>query len=345
MQSDMLLLLIVVIIGFGVLAYVIISLSKRNGEKDSTSAVIEWLRTMQRTLDVQNRILTESMRGTTTDVTRAMQENTRQLNERLDTAAKYIGDLKRGIGEMSEMGRGIRDLNEFLQSPKIRGNLGEAVLGEMLAQAFPKQVYQLQHRFRSQAKVDAVVKTGLGLLCIDAKFPMSNFQLMMRGETETERKSARKEFLSDVKGHINDIAKKYILPEEGTADFALMYIPSESVYYEVATTEDIMTVARTTRVYPVSPNTLHAHLQLILVSFQGRELEQKSREVFRLLKAIHKDYTRIDEQLGIVNRHVVNAYNAVNILTTGVASLGSKIQGSTNLGIGITEPHHTKDDE
>lgn len=129
-----------------------------------------------------------------------------------------------------------------------------------------------------------------------------------------------------------DISKKYILPEEGTMDFALMYIPSESVYYEIATIEDIMDFARNNRVYPVSPNTLYAHLQVLLLSFQGKELEQKSREIFKLLRAIEKDYEKTGEQLGVLGRHIGNAYNTMSGVSGSFEVMGQKLSRTHRLG-------------
>jgi len=240
---------------------------------------------------------------------------------------------------MSEVGKGIRSLQEFLQSPKLRGNIGEQVLKDMIGQTFPKNSFHLQYSFRSGAKVDAVLKTDAGLLCIDSKFPMENFTLMHRGVTEVERERAKKDFVADVKKHVSDISKKYILPEEGTMDFALMYIPSESVYYEIANMNELMNFARQVRVYPVSPNTLYAHLQVLLLSFQGKELEHKSREVFRLLRAIQKDYGKVEENLGVLNRHVTNAYNSMSSVTGIFHQLGQKLtQTHTMRGV----PEDTK---
>jgi DNA recombination protein RmuC len=246
--------------------------------------------------------------------------------------SKRLSELNRQIGEISELGRGIRSLQEFLQSPKLRGNIGEQVLKDMIGQTFPKNSFHLQYSFKSGMKVDAVLKTDAGLLCIDSKFPMENFTLMHRGETEVIRNQAKRDFAADVKKHVTDIGKKYILPEEGTMDFALMYIPSESVYYEIATMEDLMTFARVNRVYPVSPNTLYAHLQVLLLSFQGKELEQKSREVFRLLRAIQKDYEKTGEQLGVLGRHIGNAYNTMSGVTGSFDVLGQKISKTHTLG-------------
>ncbi len=298
-------LALVIAIGIGIVVWVL----------------VQWLTSMQSTIQ-----------GQTSEVTRTLQSNTRQMNDRLDEAARVIGALNKHVGEMSEMGRGIRSLQEFLQSPKLRGNIGEQVLKDMIGQTFPKNSFHLQYAFKSGMKVDAVLKTDAGLLCIDSKFPMENFTVMHKGETEAERNQAKRDFISDVKKHVTDISKKYILPEEGTMDFALMYIPSESVYYEIANIEELMDFARKNRVYPVSPNTLYAHLQVLLLSFQGKELEQKSREVFRLLRAIQKDYEKTGEQLGVLGRHIGNAYNSMSSVSGAFEVLGQKLTKTHVLG-------------
>ena len=333
MNTELFVIAIVIAICFIVLYVLLKNELTKLGKTDETKALIQWLQSMQGTIDATNRTLHSTMRGTTSDMTRALQENGKQLNERLDTAARVIGDLKKNLGEMSEVGKGIRSLQEFLQSPKLRGNIGEEVLKDMIGQSFPKNSFHLQYQFRSGLKVDAVLKTDAGLLCIDSKFPMENFTKMHKGETEEERRQAKKDFITDVKKHVTDISKKYLLPEEGTMDFALMYIPSEAVYYEVVTIDELTTYARHARVYPVSPNTLYAHLRVLLLSFQGKALEQKSQEVFRLLRAIQKDYGKIDDNLGVLGKHVTNAYNSMNSVASSFAQLGQKLTQTKMLGV------------
>lgn len=284
-------------------------------------AVIAWLVKRDNTL-------------TNSDLASVLQENSRQFNERLDTAARVIGDLKHSLGEMNEIGRGIRSLQEFLQSPKLRGNIGEQVLTDMIGQTFPKNSFHLQYSFKSGVKVDAVLKTDAGLLCIDSKFPMENFTAMHKGETEADRAHAKREFFSDIKKHVSDIARKYILPEEGTMDFALMYIPSEAVYYEIANLNELMEYARKLRVYPVSPNTLYAHLQVLLLSFQGKDLEQKSKQVFQLLRAIQKDYGKVEENLGVLGRHITNAHNSMSSVSSSFNLMGQKLSQTQSFGEG-----------
>lgn len=269
------------------------------------------------------------------DLLISLQRNTQAMNERLDNAAKVISAVQRNLGEMSEIGKGIRTLQDFLQSPKLRGGLGEEVLKEMIGQTFPKNAFHLQYSFKSGVKVDAVLKTDAGLLCIDSKFPMENFNLMHKAETESLRNTAKKQFISDVKKHIEDIGRKYILPEEGTMDFALMYIPSEAVYYEAVNIPELSTFARRLRVYPVSPNTLYAHLQVLLLSFEGKDLELKSKEVFRTLRAIQKDYGKVEENLGTLQKHLNNAYNMMSNVFSSFNQLGQKISSTQNLGDGV----------
>ncbi|OGM09829.1 hypothetical protein A2W13_01445 [Candidatus Woesebacteria bacterium RBG_16_36_11] len=322
---DPVIILVVLIAGLVIIGFLINKkLSDITEKQKPSDELLEIIKTLQTGSRDDRKALLDSL-----------QKNTQSLNERLDNAARVISQVQRNLGEMSEVGKGIRTLQEFLQSPKLRGGLGEEVLKEMIGQTFPKNAFHLQYPFRSGAKVDAVLKTEAGLLCIDSKFPMENFNLMVKGETEKERSLAKKQFISDVKKHIEDISKKYILPEEGTMDFALMYIPSEAVYYEVVNVQELSNFARRLRVYPVSPNTLYAHLQVILVSFEGKDLETKSREVFRILRAIHKDYSKVEENLGVLQKHLTNAFNMMGNVFSSFTQLGQKISQTKNLGDGV----------
>lgn len=266
----------------------------------------------------------------------SLQKNTQSLNERLDNAAKVIGAVQKNIGEFSEIGRGMKDLQDFLRSPKLRGNVGEQVLKEMLGQFLPKQSFHLQYAFKSGDKVDAAITTSAGIVPIDSKFPMENFRKMLNEPASTKGYGeAKKEFERDVKTHIDTISKKYILTEEGTIDYALMYIPSESVYYEVANNEDLFDYAQTQRVLPVSPTTFYAYLRAILMSFEGQKIEAKAREILSSLRAIQKDYTKVEDNIGILQKHLNNAYNMMSSVISSFGQLGQKIVSTQSLGAGV----------
>jgi len=283
--------------------------------------LVEWLRANQELFQKSNK-----------NVTDTLQQNTRAIAERLDRAARVIGALQKEAGQFSEIGRSMRDLQEFLKSPKLRGNIGEEVLKDLIGQIFPKNAFHLQYSFKSGEKVDAALKTDAGLLPIDSKFPMENFQKLVKAETQAEQKIARKLFVGDVKKHIKAISEKYIRPEEGTMDFALMYIPSEAVFYEIANLPDLTDFARANRVYPVSPTTLYVHLQTILLSFEGKKFETRSREVFRMLRAIQKDYEKTDGALSVLGKHIQNAYNQMSNVLSGFTLLGQKLSSTQTLG-------------
>ncbi|EKD64647.1 MAG: hypothetical protein ACD_50C00333G0018 [uncultured bacterium] len=311
---------IILLLGFAVILYFLNKkISELKNSKNDT-ALLEWLKSMQQT-----------MQANSTDVTKILQENSRQLNERLDNAATVIRDVGKEVGQMSEIGRSMRDLQEFLKSPKLRGNIGEQVLKDLISQMFPKNSFFLQYQFKSGERVDAAIKTDAGILSIDSKFPMENFQKMIKADNDKGKDEAKSEFTRDVKKHVSQISKKYILPGEGTMDFALMYVPSESVYYEIVNMSEIMDYARKERIYFVSPSTLYAHLQTILLSFEGKKIENSSREVFKTLRALQIDYNKVEENMMVLGKHINNASSQFNNVSTGLNQLGYKLNSTKNL--------------
>lgn len=252
-------------------------------------------------------------------------ENARAINERLDAAARVIMGVQKGLGEMAEIGRGMKDLQEFLRSPKLRGNIGEQVLKELLGQMLPKQSFHLQYGFKSGAVVDAAVTTSSGIIPIDSKFPMDNFRKMSAAQTDAEKKIFEKEFIKEVKQHIDSISSKYILTDEGTIDYALMYIPSEGVYYEAVNSPEIFDYASKKRVLPVSPMTFYAYLKAILMSFEGQKIEERARKILSGIKSVEKDYQKVGDSLSVLSRHLQNAYNQMSSVSTGFDNLGRKL--------------------
>lgn len=317
MQTELLIILGVIILGFIAIIYF---LNKKLSQQKPDQALLEWLKTMQSTIN-----------DSSTQTVRTLQENTKQLNERLDTAARVIRDVEKEVGQMSEIGRNMRELQDFLKSPKLRGNIGEQVLKDLISQMFPKNSFHLQYEFKSGEKVDAAIKTDAGILPIDSKFPMENYQKMVKAGSPQEKEGFEKEFVKDVRKHIDAISKKYILPSEGTMDFALMYIPSESVYYEVVNQTDVIDYARRARVYMVSPSTLYAHLQTILLSFEGKKIESRSKELFTLLRSMQIDYEKIDENMSVLGKHINNAYSQFGNVSSGISNLGQKLNTTKTL--------------
>src|SRR3989338_6064002 len=152
----------------------------------------------------------------------------------------------------------------------------------------PKQTFHLQYTFNSVDNVDAAIKTAAGIIPVDSKFPMENFRKMVSAQSESEKKTFGKDFERDVKTHIDDISKKYILTDEGTIDYALMYIPSEAVYYEIVNNTELYEASTRARVLPVSPTTFYAFLKAILMSFEGQKIEKQAQEILRAFRSVQK---------------------------------------------------------
>ena len=265
----------------------------------------------------------EAMRTTLLQVQQGLAQNLdtsrKSMDERLDNAARVILQVQRQLGEleksaqsMTDMGRQLSDLQNILRAPKLRGNLGELFLGDLLAQIFPPTQYTLQHTFRDGQRVDAILQLHAGMVPVDAKFPLENFQRVVKAASDDERKAARKAFLRDVKTHVDDIATKYIRPDEGTFDFALMYIPAENVYYETVVKDDegdgaIFPYALARRVIPVSPNSFYAYLQTILLGLKGLRVEERARDILDAIQRLDAEYERFGESFRLVGQHLENS--------------------------------------
>ena len=273
--------------------------------------------------DTSLGLLNQNMQG----MQQRIDETTRTIGVRLDRAAEVIQGVSRELGQVQEIGRSMKDLQDFLRSPKLRGNIGEQVMRDLLEQYFPRASFDLQYQFNSGERVDAIVKTDKGLIPIDAKFPLENFQKLSKAPDEATRTAALKDFFKDVKKHITDISRKYILPAEGTVDFAVMYIPSESVYYEIVRDDDeLTTFAYDKRVFLVSPNSFYYFMKVLMIGLEGKRVEEASRKILETLKAIQQDAVRFGDQLGVMTTHLTNAKNTLDRVNNEYAKLSGKIE-------------------
>lgn len=279
--------------------------------------------------DETTKLLTQlvsDMRGSMEKNTDSVVRQNQVIAQRLDKAAEVIGNVQKSIGEMTEIGRGMKDLQEFLRSPKMRGQMGEAVLKDLLGQALPKQHFHLQYAFKSGEIVDAALQLEQGIIPIDAKFPMENFRKMHKAKDESETIVHRKAFVTDVKKHIDAISTKYLRPQEGTLDFALMYIPSEPVYYEILmNSPELDDYAYRKRVRPVSPNTLYAYLRAIIMSLEGGKIEKQAGQILAALREIGDETEKFGGHLALLTKHIKNAAASSDDVNSRYSRLSNKI--------------------
>jgi len=241
-------------------------------------------------------------------------ETTGQIGQNLGDVKSHLGKVEVVTREVLEKSKNIAALEDLLRAPKFRGGMGELFLGDLLQQILPPTVFELQYKFRSGETVDAVVKIGPNLVPVDSKFPLENFRKFVQEEGEREKAAFKKKFYADVKKHIDTIAAKYILPDEGTYEFALMYIPAENIYYETILRDEAFgeekstfTFAMQKKVIPVSPNSFYAYLQVIVLGLKGLDIEKSAHEIIRSLARLDGDLKRFETDFELVGTHLANA--------------------------------------
>src|SRR5207302_5381721 len=223
---------------------------------------------------------------------------------------KQLGDVGRATATLAEQAKELGQLQQVLRPPKARGGFGELLLGNLLRDRLPSEAYSLQYGFKSGERVDAVIRVDR-LAPIDAKFPLDNFERLVDAQENSERELHEKAFARDVKGHVDAISSKYIRPDEGSYDLAFMYLPSEAIYYELVCgkTGALLTYAHEKRVLPVSPTTLTAYLQVVVLGLKGLQIEQHAHEVMAYCAQLQKDFGRFKEDFELVGKHLGNAHD------------------------------------
>jgi DNA recombination protein RmuC len=338
MQGSEVILILVALVGLvGFAIYYIsnqIKTLKPKDTGDENKVLMEWLKQMKdaedKTRDTIERQL-KDQRGSIEDNLKsqreAMNQQTKLIWERLDRSQDVIREVQKQLGGIQEFGTDMKDLSNILKSPKLRGGLGEQFLYDILANALPHDLYKAQYKFKDGNICDAVVFTEKGIIPIDAKFPMENFKAMLVAETQELRDKYKKTFVSDVKKRIDEIASKYILPEEKTTNQALMYIPSENVYYELlVNTQEIEDYCRVKNVIMTSPNTLSYFLKVLLVAYQQHELEKHAGEIIKGLEGIRIEAQKFFEELSVLERHISNTFKAMDGVKNRFGKLFTKIE-------------------
>ena len=248
------------------------------------------------------------------------------ITRQLENSNRVIGDIHTKLGalektakNMEEIGKDISSLQDILQAPKLRGNLGEFFLEDLLKQILPAPNYQMKYSFKNGTQVDAIINLGGTIVPVDSKFPLDSFQKYIGTDNEEQKKSFKKEFISSVKKRIDEISEKYINPAEGTFDFAIMYIPAENVYYEAIINDsltnkdyEIFNYSMTKHIIPVSPNSFYAYLQALAYGLRGLKIEQEAKTILGEISQVQDKFRKFFDDYSLVGKHLNNALGKYN---------------------------------
>jgi DNA recombination protein RmuC len=283
-------------------------------------------------LNQQLNSITQQVNERLKETSQALLDTHKTVGERLDSATKVFGDVQKSLGRLEEthkhiyeISKDISSLQDLLRAPKFRGEMGETMLGKLLEDILPKENIRLQHRFKNGDTADAVIVIGDNLIAIDAKFPLENFKRSSESKTEDEGKASYRAFVRDVKMRINEVSSKYILPDEGTFDFALMYIPAEAVYYQISMDEEIGSYAKLKKTIFVSPNTFYAYLQAILYGLRGINIERNIQNIFAELGRMQGDFKKFQEDFDLMGTHLSNAVKKYNDARVKLGNFNDKL--------------------
>jgi len=280
-----------------------------------------------------------------------LQQQLIEVRSRLDALVgaqgSAVGDVRERLGRLAEatkrleeIGASVAELQELLKVPRMRGTLGEMWLEELLRQIFPAGLWETQHEFRSGERVDAVLRIGDRLVPVDSKFPLEACQRMLAADG-TAADAERRAFRKSLRARIDEIADKYIRPDEGTYEFALMYVPAENVYYEavirgeeVEGAESLVAYALRRKVIPVSPNTFYAYLAAVLHGLKGLEVEREAQQILEALGGLRQQLARFEEANRLVGKHLEHAVRQYGDAERELARIRDRFETITGLTAG-----------
>jgi len=263
--------------------------------------------------DLERR-LTDVMIGQLKEIRDSQAGTSKEMHDQIYSFTKEATQIREGLKQVQEKVKDVSSFQDIFKSPKLRGQWGEASLEHILSQHFPEELYKRQYLFSSGEQVDAVLKLpNKRLLPIDAKFPAENFVKMVES-ADGERDGFQKRFIGDVKGHIDKIAAKYIIPSESTVEFALMYIPAEAIYYEIVNNIgrdfNLPDYAMSKKVVITSPNTIYLTLRTVEHWFKDTQISRQTQEILKRLDRVQQDASKLMNDFRKLGSHLKNAVSS-----------------------------------
>lgn len=329
MEILIIILLVVIVILAAAMLYRQNNVGKQREDSAELLLLQNQLSELNRSLSDRLEKNTDQLQRNSESVQRSVEGQLKNSQDLLDKMSNQLQDVSKSQAESKASSdqvllitESLRSLEKTLKNQKQRGSLGEEGLKLILENMLGPvgELYQLQYYFENKEAVDAVIKAKDGLICIDAKFSLDNYQRLIECESETERVVIEKDFKNDLKKRIDETAK-YIRPAENTLSFALMYIPAEGIYYDLLinqtgtgiNSKSLIEYAQAKNVIIVSPMTLYAYLQTVLHGFNAFKIEKQTEAIQKNVSKLKENLAGFDEyhtKLGNSLGTVVNHFNA-----------------------------------
>jgi DNA recombination protein RmuC len=329
MTTTIIVLLIILIASIGFLIYLFFK--NISNEKSDEKLIIfnEKLSELSR----QNEVLRQELDKKLSETYKMNQDNVNKSAQLIqgisNQSSKLISEITEKLTKLDETNKQVisfseqlNNLEKVLTNQKTRGNLGEAGLKLVLENILPPTAFKLQYSFKNGDIVDAVITTKEGLIPVDAKFSLDNYNRIINERDVDKKAILEKEFRNDLKKRIDETSK-YIKPKEGTMDFALMFIPAEAIYYDLLVNEVGAVKVNTRslidyaynekRVIIVSPTTFAAYLQTILQGLRSLQIEEGAKIIRKNVESLSRHLLSYDDfmkKLGASMSTTVNHYNS-----------------------------------
>lgn len=345
---------ILVLLLTGVIVYLIIQLQKPK-EDTGVKMIQEHLFNLSKTLDTKisetNKTLEERLSKSSEILDQKLGESSKLLSDNMsktfatstkinEEANKRIEDITKKLTQLEETNKQIKDiggqlagLEKVLKNPKQRGNLGEYFLKELLENVFNEDQYKIQYQMETGI-VDAALFIGGKIIPIDSKFPQENYERLVASEDEFSIKKYSTDLKKDIKNRIDETSK-YILPENGTTEFAFMLIPAEGLYYDLFINKvgeiepkKLIEYAFSKKVIICSPSSFYAYLQTVLQGMKALQIEEQAKEIQKYVVKLQKDlssyeelFQKVGNSLGTTVNHYNNAYKRLNIIDKDIVKI------------------------
>lgn len=304
--------------------------------------------TLDARLERSSDRMSSSVEKQFTESQRLIQDINKQVNEQLLTVVKSVTESTESSKQVFTIAESLKNLEKVLKHQKQRGNLGEASLELILSNTLSPSIYKMQYQFPGGDTVDAVIMTKDGMIPVDAKFSLDNYNRLINENDDSRKEDIAKEFKNDLKKRIDETAK-YIRTDDGTLPFAFMYIPAEGIYYDLLVNDvegatkinarSLIDYAyKDKNVIIVSPTTFAAYLQSVLYGFRAFKIEEQAKGIQKNVEQLSRHMAAYDEYFKKVGNSLsttVNHYNAASKELGKVDKDIMRITGET-AGIEVT---------